>query len=237
MNKKLFYRIPIVIFMVFWLIVDTIQPWTKWPEIHLTISSKQASLSESVSIDKYLGNWSIFFYFTLITNIIVVAVVVASWIFKFKFTKQWKLMVVVYSIITFVVFWTSLAPFMPWGQNWYFDFIYIYEHGIVFLLFAFWFWESDTKVKETKFKYLKLFIVPGIYLLAQIIFYVVIDGKVATYPFLNFKNYFDLNLNEGLSIFLGAITTIAILGIGALIYWLLEKTDHYFQVKLNKVKK
>lgn len=221
MNKKLFYQVPIVAFILFWLIVDCIHPWTNWPRVTLHISDKQESMSESISIYKYLGNWSIFFYFTVITNIIVVVVITISWIFRIKFTKEFKMIIATYSIITAGVFWTSLAPFLPWGQNWYFDFIYIHQHSLIFIIYAFWMWDSPTKKKKSKYTWWKLFSFPLVYLLMQIIFYASIDGKVAAYPFLHFKNFFDLNLPLGWSILLGVVVTGAIAGLFALIYWLL----------------
>lgn len=224
MSKKLLYRIPILIFITFWLIVDCIYPWTEWPHsvVHTT-SEAQESLGQSVSIDYYLGNWFVFFYFTILTNIIVVATIILSWVFKVKFTREYKLIVTTYSIITMVVFWTTLAPFMPWGQSWYFDFIYTNEHALIFIIFAFWIWDSPKNPNEAKYKWWKLYSYPIIYLVAQIIFYIAINGKVATYPFLHFTNYFDLGLPLGWSITLAIVTTGAIAAIFGLIFWLLDK--------------
>lgn len=223
MSKKLFYQVPIVVFLLFWLIVDCLHPWTEWPLVQLNFSDKQESMSESVSIYKYLGNWSIFFYFTILTNIIVVCVITLSWIFKVKFTREFKMIIATYSIITAGVFWSSLAPFMPWGQNWYFDFIYVHEHSLIFIIFAFWMWDSPKNEKEMKWKWWKLFSFPLIYLVAQVIFYAAIKGEVATYPFIHFKDFFDLGLPLGWSITLCLFVTGAIAGLFAIIFWLLDK--------------
>lgn len=179
-------------------------------------------MSQSLDLYKYLGNWAIFFYFTVLTNIIVVAVIALSYIFKIKFSKETKTIIGVYSIVTIGVFWTSLAPLLPWGQSWYFDFIYIYDHSIIFMLYAFWCWDSDTKKDNARYKWWRLFSFPIAYLISQVIFYIAVGRDVATYPFLHFENFFDLNLPVWLSVILCLATIAAIAGLFALIYWWLE---------------
>lgn len=222
MNKKLFYRIPILLFVLFWLIINIIQPWVDWPKVTLVISDKQESMSQSLDLYKYLGNWSIFFYFTVLTNIIVVGAIFISYAFNIKFSKETKTIIGVYSIITAGVFWISLAPFLPWGQSWYFDFIYIHDHSIIFIIYAFWCWDSETKKDNARYKWWRLFTFPLIYLVVQVIFYITVEHEVATYPFLHFRNYFDLGLPLAWSIILCILTIAAIAGLFALIYWWLE---------------
>lgn len=224
-NKTFKYCISVFVstVLIAFLILETQRQWTRVPSVQYTIpaGSVQEKLSQGTSIYTYLHNWSTFAYFTTLSNFIFIIPYAYCSIMKKKMPNNIKLAFMTYLLITFVVFWTSIAPFLPWGQSSYFDFISVYEHSFPLIICVMWLMTSERK--KEKPSWLILMVYPIIYLVFTLIFSIAINFDVAVYPFLNFTNWFGLDLNVYLSVFL-TIISILVCAIGILfIYWILNK--------------
>lgn len=216
---KIFKRILPIAFL-FLLVFEIQRSFTEFPRISTpTLSSNvPISVSNSLDIYSYFKDASVFFYFTTLSNIFFVLILVLSWTLNIKINKYIKLASLTYMIITGIVFWTSIAPFFNWGANSYFDFMSIHEHLLVVLMALVWYhFEKERDLKLSKSFGVSM-IFPIVYLLVAIIIQAVSNGEVAIYPFLNFKNIFGLDLSLGLSIFIGILIIISI----ALGIWLIS---------------
>lgn len=211
--SKLFINVlkrclPVVFIFLF--IFEFQRSFSLFPKIYITIEvgSIQDKLTQGVSIYDVLGSWNTLAYFTVLSNLFFVLVFFCGWTLKLKIPSWIILASFVYMFITFLVFWTSIAPFLPWGQNSYYDFINVHEHLIVFLMCALFYFNSKiTKLPLLK-TYCLVMIFPICYLLFTTILYAATTAAV--YPFLNYGDYFSLHMPLGVSIFVTLLTIGAI---------------------------
>ena len=214
---KYFLRCSVALVMLSILILEMQRHWTNTPgyTLYINADSVQGKLARGTSIGDYLHEWSTFAYFTTWSNIVFVLPFTVIALLNIKVPTRFKMMFTTYLTITFFVFWTSLAPFLPWGQSSYFDFISIYEHCIPFFICIVWSFANRTEaIKKEKSSYLYMMILPIVYLVFIIIFSIAIKFDVSVYPFLNFKNWFGLDLSIGVSVLMSIIS----IGVCALIF-------------------
>lgn len=239
-NQKIISIIKVVIalFFLFFLIFELQRSFTSFPRvvIYIVAGSTADKLSQGTSIYDVLGDWNTFAYFTTWTNILFTLTFLIASILEFKnikVSKYWINAIWIYSVITFVVFWTTIAPYMPWGQNSYLDYTNIHEHFIVILGCGVFWWfnrASDLKIKKQMIVSL---IFPIIYLIVAIIIFIV--GRVGVYPFLNFEDYFSLGIGTVGSVFLCLLTILIILGVIILASCLLANPKLAIQkIKIKK---
>ncbi len=222
------FIVPIL--FLFLLVFDIQCGFTDFPKIviHIQEGSTAHALYEASSIYDIFGDWNTFAYFTTLSNILFVLTFVASWTLRIKVSKYWINAVMIYLLITFTIFWAAISPYMPWGQNHYYDFISIHEHFVVILAGGvFWFFSKGEKL-SIKRQFGISMIFPLLYLLFALIIYGV--WKVGIYPFLDLMNYFSLNLDIGVSIFISIMTIIAI---GIVIFLLSACLADFSKVKIK----
>ena len=224
-NKfKYFLRCSVAFVMLSLLILELQRHWTGVPgyTLYIKTDSIQEKLAKGTSIGDYLHEWSTFAYFTSWSNFAFVIPFALITFLNFKLPAKFKMMFTSYLAITFVIFWTSLAPFLPWGQSSYFDFISIYEHCIPFFISIVWaFLSKEKSIKKEKSSFIYMMIIPVVYLIFIIVFSIVINFDVAVYPFLNFKNWFGLEVPLWSSILLTIISIVVCFFIFIFTYWLL----------------
>lgn len=230
--------IGFIIFSTWFLTILDIQwNWTGWPRYNLNLSDTQQDMYDSVSIETYVGSWNVFFYFTNISVIIVSIALTFGLLFPKYFRKQVKLIIITYSLITMIFFWSALAPFYVWDQSVYFSFITVYEHGILFIGFFIWCFISKENDKKVKGKYFWLFSYPVAFLAINIWLFFYSNKKVAVYPFLNMTNFFALYLHPALSVFLSVMSIIVIAASIWYIFWLMDNWGFWKEKKKSNTKK
>ena len=234
-NKfKYFLSCSVAIIMISILTLEMQRHWTGVPSytFYIKEGSVQDNLAKGTNIGDHLHEWSTFAYFTSWSNFVFVIPFAIIVFLNIKIKAKYKMMFTTYLTITFVIFWTSLAPFLPWGQSSYFDFISIYEHCIPFLICLVWTFANGRKaIKKEKSSYLQMMIIPIVYLIFITVFSIAIRFDVAVYPFLNFKNWFELNLSIGVSTLLSIISVIVCAFIFMFTFWLLTFVYNKYQFK------
>ncbi|WKX02294.1 hypothetical protein [Candidatus Mycoplasma mahonii] len=212
------------------LIMDLIRPITHWPKVELYYTPTQAVFYKTISISNYLGKWSAFAYFTVLSNIIATTGILLSWVFRFKIKSRVRLMILTYMIITSLVFWTSLAPLLPWGQSAYFDFDSVNQHLVALIVTAWWAF-SDKDEETVKYKYVWIFLFPVLYFIFNLMFYIFTTDHIVIYPFLKFDNWFSYNFSLSISITCTILSIVGIAILFILIYWLCLKLFKIIQLK------
>lgn len=199
--------------------------WTDFPKVRFTVveNSVQGKLLKVSTISDYMENFSTLAYFTTLSN--------AIFVFTFfiglfiKISKRVRLIVLTYMLITMVVFWTSLAPYLAWGQSTWFDYICVHEHTITPVICIAW--AVLAKREIVKGGYKRIFIFPVLYLIEMIVITIVAHGEVSVYPFINFTNWFALDLGTAASTTLAIVSILVASFVIWLVYWLMVKLNNY----------
>ncbi len=220
--------------MLFMLIIDIQYSFTGWPRQTIIITPDQDKILQSISIHNYLGDWSVFAYFTMLSNCVAVVSIVLCWIFNIKMKAQYRNAAFIYMLVTAIIFWIAIAPIMPWGSSSYFDFIYVYEHLLAVMLTGLWWFSYKPETIGFKQGIKAVLWLPGLYLAFSIIFYISINGKVAIYPFLNFANMFNLNLPIFGSIVLAIVIITLVISLFVALSWLVNYLNIRRMQKENK---
>lgn len=234
MNKTKILRIVLIIFsfiLVSITIVEILRSVTNWPKVILKLDPNQGSIAKTMSIWDYLPDILVpLAYFTTWTNIQVFGSLFLTIVFKKEFSMSHKIGIMLNASLTFFVFAIFLAPLLPWGQNAWFDFIYIHEHLLMFIIALVWFYFSigkeRTKLKKTVWSGLSM---PLIYLVVSTGIY--IFTGVAVYPFINYLNIFNLHLHYIASYYL---TILFIIFLGTCIAFsgiILHRLNNYIHDK------
>lgn len=220
-------KISIAIIFLFILIFNTQQWFTKFPSIKIYVTDKQINLAGSKSLRDIFGSISPIFYFTNISNILVISLLVLSWIFNIKVNKYYKLATYTYMTITLIVFWTVLAWMLPWGQSSFLDFEMIWEHMIVFMVMCLFHYLDEKEFYESKTKsFLFVMVFPVIYLIFGIMVFEI--GGVKIYPFFNIKDPFVWDIPFGWNLIVGILTIISIAFVFVFVSWLFIKSNNNF---------
>ena len=198
--------------------------WTDFPKVRFTVveGSTQGKLLKVSTISDYMENFSTLAYFTTLSN--------AIFVFTFfiglfiKISKRSRLIVLTYMLITMTVFWTSLAPYLAWGQSTWFDYICVHEHTITPLICIAW--AALANKEMVKGGYKRLFIFPVLYLIEMIVITIVAHGEVSVYPFINFTNWFALDLGTAASTTLAIVSILVASFVIWLVYWLMVKINN-----------
>ncbi|NQZ66341.1 MAG: hypothetical protein HRT99_03975 [Mycoplasmatales bacterium] len=196
--------------------------WTHVPYFNLKLTPSESKTYTTINIGKYLHKWSFTAYFTVWSNFLLLLFLSLSSFFKIKIKQSIKLILITYLLIASGIFWTLIAPWMPWGRSSYFDFINTYEHTFNLFISLLWLYFEKSKEK-IDFKWRLSLIFPLIYLCFITFINGYSKGSVAVYQFLNVVNWFDLNLPLYLSIILFSISVFfaSILIVG--LYWFISR--------------
>lgn len=205
MTKKNILRLLLIILSVIFLSITAIEilrSITDWPKVRLKLTPSQGETVKTISIWDYLPDIVVpFVYFTTWTNIQVFGSLFYTIVFKKKLSMCYKISVMVNASLTFFVFSIFLAPLLPWGQNPWFDFIYVHEHLNMFLITLFWFsisiGRAGTRAKKAIWLSLSM---PLVFLVLSTALYIWTGTSV--YPFLNYLNIFNLRLHYLVSYYL-----------------------------------
>ena len=163
---------------------------------------------------KFMGGWHIFLYFTVQSNIWIMAITAYFLVNDFllifhkkayvsRFVLYLKYIFTVAITITFIVFFTMLAPVV--GMDYFLSFNNFSLHGIVPILAIVDFFAFCTDIKLTPLKSLLGDVTP-LYYLAFVFIGVPLNfryGENQKFPyfFLNYEKYGWLNItNEGLGV-------------------------------------
>lgn len=211
LKTKLFWCLQVAAFVFFATInlIEFIRPFTNWPSIVVTMNEDQNDLFLSMNIWLKFGLFGgQFALFTNWINWLFIGTIFYGWFLGKKINKYWKNAMSTYLLITTIIFFTVLAPFVSWGQSAWIDYVWIHEHLIVSLSWFFYIASNKTKRIHSHVKSIFITLsVPITYFIFTTIIYFIYDCTIAIYPFLNFANFCSLNLSLSLSII---ITIIAI---------------------------
>lgn len=242
-NKKMTYIALIIVALILVSItwIEILREYTDWPFVRLRLSESQGEQYKRISVYDFFPEWfpSSIFYFTTWANIIIYSTMLYSFARKRTISFEWKISLMIMSFITFFVFALFIAPYLPWGQSAWFDFVYIHEHLNLFIITLIWFAFSIGKYESRKnHATISSLYIPISYLLWSIFIYGKCQGKVAIYTFLDFQRPFGFNGNEFVGIML---TTMFILFLSGIIYLLavyLSKWNNYLYSKseVEKIK-
>ena len=201
----------------------------------LEISETQERMKETVDVYGSFGPSSSLLYFTIQTNFIVAGVVFVSWTLGIKVHRYIRAIATLDMTITFGIFWLLLAPFLPWGQRPYIDFVNVVQHFLAFLLVVWWNLSSkQEEITNKKKGLLYLMIHPFLYLILMFIVYNVSTPQVAVYPFFFFRDPFTLGLSLGLSYALSGFLIIVMIVTFSGMGWLTIKTINKIYRHQNK---
>ncbi len=227
-------------------VIEFIRPFTMWPEAVVEMNENQKEIYLSMDIWSKFGLFGgQFVFFTNWTNWLFLGTIIYGWFLGKKVNEYWKNAISTYLLITTIVFFTVLAPFISWGKSAWIDYIWIHEHLIVSLSWFLYIMTSKTKRIHSWSKSVLITVsIPIIYFIFTIIIYFIYDFTIAIYPFLNFANFCSLNFSLPLSITITIIAiTIIALGFIATNFLFFEinyhQTTRHYKKKIvfKKVKK
>ena len=220
--------------------IEFARSWTRWPKIDYSsviVTDLQRDLLSVANLDYYFGHYYSFAFFTFWSNAAVVFFIVLCWIFRFKMKTELKAMFFSYLFIAVIGFWAFIAPFWAWGFSTWYDFIAIWEHGII-LIFALAWLFSDINLKKLEDKFYKGTAFPFLYLLMNISAFIFVHQNAVAYPFLNFANWFGLGLPLWIS-YLATLFTLALffatfLSTFWLVLWMIDYLGHKYNWHTKK---
>ncbi len=231
LNKKNMIKaffIFIALFLVAMLILDIQANFTGTPNSsisHARVLANNPNLSAtSISNRPFfvaVGGWAQFFYFTILSNIAIVAVISMSWIFGYKFSRIISNMFLAYISITFLIFWAALSWMYGLGQNPWYDYFATQEHLIIPLFGLVWAIKNQKTEKKVKHQTLIYLSVPALYLLMALIVFFSFDAVL--YPFTDITDWFALGWPVWASILGYIFMVILSMGFFYLVFWFYNK--------------
>lgn len=214
-KNKLKVSIQIIgaLFLIAINLIEFIRPATNWPNTIATVNQDQTEIYFSDDIWSKFGSFGAqFAFFTNWTNWLFIGTIIYGWIFQKYINSYWKNALSTYLLITTIIFFMILSPFLKWGKSMWVDYIWIHEHFLVSIAWFIYILTTPTvRIKSWKKSVWITLSVPLVYFFFTLGIYINSNFTIAIYPFLNFANIFNLNLSIFNSILLSIIVIFIII--------------------------
>lgn len=242
MQKKKINRLLKITVVLFFLMINLIElfrPLTSWPEPVYTLEGVEDDLLISSNIWAKFGIFGgQFAFFTNWVNWLFIATIIYGWMFGKYLNPYWKNALSVYLLITTIIFFTILSPFLLWGESIWLDFIWIHEHFLVTCSWLIYIFSSNTiRIKSWVKSIWITLSLPIIYFIFTLGIYIGYNFQIAVYPFLNYGNLFSLNWPLWQSAIISVILLIVIILGFVTTNYLFYEINYYNTFKFRHVRR